>query len=84
MTSLPDELRRLAGKVTPGPWVWCGCSLSDFGREYPCSMSMEWIPNGSDEGDVNAKVEADAALIVLLRNNLDTIISALEAQEKPE
>ncbi len=82
-----DELKRLAGLVTPGEWeveeghiqrdsrgirYW---QISDGQDAIACN---QFCYAGFDP-KVNA---ANAALIVTLRNNLPTIIAALEAQEK--
>ncbi len=79
-----DELKRLAGEATPGPWGYQ--SMVPLAKNY-------FYLVGNREGN-NAEVEigaigpslapsteANAALIVLLRNNLDTIIAAIEAKE---
>lgn len=67
MTTLSDELRRLAGEVTRVGWT-----LDSFGN-----ICIGLLPLFKQTG---AKDE-DSAMIVLLRNNLDTIITALEAQD---
>lgn len=83
MTDTIAELRELLAKATAGPWVYDGCSLSDFGREWPCSMSMEWIANGSSDEDdtINAKAYHDAALIVAMRNAIEGLLDRVEAGE---
>lgn len=78
--TLIAELRELHAKATPGEWVYDGCSLSDFGREFPCSMSMEWIPNGRPhtDDDTNQLVEADGALIAAMRNALPALLDEID------
>ena len=81
--SLSTKLRELAAKATDAPWVYDGTSINDCGPGYPCSMSMEWTPNGGlDEGfDINSKADHDAALTVLLRNHALQLADALDAVE---
>lgn len=66
----------LAGleEATPGPWEVVGSSITDWGREWEASMSMEFIPNGHDEG-MNSRSDADAAHIA--RCDPDTMRSIL-------
>lgn len=84
MASLADELEKLAGEATAGPWEVNYSSIAIAGSGaaagYPsvpeCIASLndgEYIENGN--------YEADATLIVALRNNLDTILSALRERE---
>jgi len=79
-----EELRALLAEATPGPWIYDGCSLSDFGREFSCSMSMEWLPNGraDEENSVNQLADHDGKLIAAARNNLEPLLDRLSLQEK--
>ncbi len=71
---LVDRLRELDAAATPGPWEFDGSGITDFGREYPCSLSMEWQSNPiNDDGEV-PKVKQDGALIVYLRNAVPDIL----------
>jgi len=84
MSSLANELEKLAGEATPGPWeatersgyreILAPCADSDwYGR--PKTHAVAYIDTEIDEKST------DAALIVALRNNLPTILSALRERE---
>jgi hypothetical protein len=75
---LVERLRGLLAKATPVPWEFDGCSLSDFGREYPCSMSMEWIPNTFDSDD-DAREKENGELMAAAVNALPALLDELEA-----
>jgi hypothetical protein len=94
-TSLADRLEALAGKATAGPWVaLCGKSYTriytDTEKMLKClraqigSVQIADIAGPSDNeirpwnGE---RWEADAALIVELRNALPTIIAALRKDQ---
>jgi len=76
-----DELKRLAGLVTPGEWEPCVyrhsgrpdtvCVKQD-GKEIINWMGFDGVPL------TKAQIRAMVKLICLLRNNLPTIIAALE------
>ncbi len=81
-----DELKRLAGLVTPGKWeVEEGHIQRDSGgiRYWQISDGLDAIAcNQFCYAGWDPKVNAaNAALICLLRNNLPTIIAALETAE---
>jgi DNA-directed RNA polymerase subunit L len=88
MTSMHDELKRLAEKATPGPWQAIkGVEASDDMR---CGISamrgdigylVVTIENGAP-GDFCDTEEANAALIVALVNNLPTILALSTENEK--
>ena len=99
MTTLPDELRRLARVVTPGPWQAEEDPVQDgdhatlvttrgkngFDGTWIASTFHNWKDADYGERRISWKeAEANAALIALIASNLPTIIAALEAQEKPE
>ena len=72
--TLSQTLRELAGKATRGPWH--GTALDQCVQIY--SDSFDYLGETRDyHGD-------DAALIVALRNNLPTILAALETAEDVE
>jgi hypothetical protein len=83
MTIKAQQLRELAGKATPGPFeaIYAGYgSFSDTvirrcGSEKIASLEWRWFD------------DTDGQLIAQLLNNLPTILTALELQErldKPE
>ena len=98
-----DELKRLAGEATPGPWAYRPDEFDDWGvvksapREvgnYDPPFILRGVigqfrdPDKRDDAVLDGHRlagtdpwEANASLIVLLRNNLNTIIAALEAKE---
>jgi hypothetical protein len=65
------ELERLEKAATPMPWDGDGVGVNDFGREYPQSLSMEWIPN-----DDYPLSDEDGRLIAALRNSAPYLIEA--------
>ena len=71
MTITAQQLRELAGKATQGVWIRHNNPKKWVSTLAPVS-DEEWR-NNSDN---------DAALVITLRNNLHTIISALELQEQ--
>jgi hypothetical protein len=73
--SLADELERLAGEATPGPWR---VGLWGNGEHVP---GLEHIFLDSIESTIQDVLAEDAALIVALRNALPTILSALRERE---
>ena len=88
MTDLSQQLREAGEKATPGAWAVqptetegddLGCCIVGENLGGLIGATLPW-PTEIDSGDYS-RVEANAALIVLLLNNLDTIIAALEAQE---
>ena len=89
--TLIEELERLRDEATPGPWeahqgiddaapsVWDITSRhnhTDYG-ETPKGWFLATVHEVVSE----ESARNDAALIVALRNNLDTIIAALKAAE---
>jgi hypothetical protein len=86
MTDLAQQIKALAEKATPQPWhlhataigvnPWIACSNGTKGDgEYvrgSCILNMV----------AHNEREDDAALIVLLRNNVDRIITALSEAER--
>lgn len=72
-----SRLRELLANATPGPWQFDGCSLSDFGREYPCSMSMEWIANTFD-GDEDPREKENGTLIAEAVTALPALLDLIE------
>ena len=81
--SVAEMLERLAALATPGPWSVCTDATGDT---FVASMTdsadsvCEFGAGEDDEGQ--SSLDADAALIVALRNNLPTIIKALKALER--
>lgn len=73
--TLSQQLREAGEKATPGEWRVSGAAMDGF--------KPVMAPGGLIVALLStlAGNQSDAALIVLLRNNLDTIIAALEAQE---
>jgi hypothetical protein len=69
--ALRDELAALAEKATPGPWKFVPWHI----EEGPSAIRAPdgWLL-------ANTPGDADAALIVALRNNLPTILAALSAE----
>jgi hypothetical protein len=59
---LNEMLAGLEG-VTPGPWEFDGNSITDWGREWEASMSMEWVANGTGEEGMNERRDFDGAHI---------------------
>jgi hypothetical protein len=67
-------------KATPGPWNNNGTSVDDFGREYQASLSFEWSPNGTGNGDgINDNHVNDAAYIALV--NPAFVLSFIESHD---
>lgn len=96
MTDLIERLEALAGKVTPGPLMAQEdpCDGQDYkvlvttapNRTFPGTWVLRaehnWQEAGYGERRISWKeAEANAALIVALRNNLPTIIAALKVAE---
>jgi hypothetical protein len=93
--TLSQQLREAGEKATPGEWVTdnflCeGDHQLRIGERWKAGQPLATIAhvehNWNDCGPQDRRIswkeaETNAALIVLLRNNLDTIIAALEAQE---
>lgn len=81
------ELRRLLGEATPGPWRqgwadeddWCWVAFCDDegarGQDR-LSISSKEARGGSEE--------ADAALIVALRNNAEALLDTADARDSYE
>lgn len=88
-----EELKALAEKATPGPWMAAAKPSSVVGLPIvgPMGRSIANVsdfatpgtPYNEDQAEAEAKYhaenQANAALIVALVNNLPAIISALEA-----
>ena len=87
MTTLSQQLREAGEKATPGAWRKAkdGDDIAIIGKPtWPCKRfgkAGEWDVATVTDMPKAGEQRANAALIVLLRNNLDTIIAALEAQE---
>ena len=84
MTNLADELERLAKEATPGEWrvtePWSGFSSLKAGEKLVFGLAA-----GCDEERRPAsECDANAALIVTLRNNLPAILSALRGEQERE
>lgn len=77
---LVARLKERMAVATPGPWQVFGGTVSDFDREYPCSLSMEWVPNAVGE-DEDARSDENAYLIVDAVNALPALIARIEALE---
>lgn len=86
MTDLADELERLAKEATPGDWVvednrslndafWIAAKHPEVGR-----VSLAEIRNGCEEASELGNDQANATLIVALRNALPEILSALRGE----
>lgn len=89
MTTLAEQLERLAERATPGDWhrvpygdgqdsVICA---DEAGNKRIAFMA---IPGSRDLATRTAtwgRIRSDADLIVLMRNNLPQIIAALKAVE---
>lgn len=88
LVQIAATLEALAAKVTPGEWeveqpldheLW----LVEAGLPNPEWRVISGLPFPDEKGDIpKRQVEANAALIVALRNNLPTIITALKAMEE--
>jgi len=84
---IADELERLEGKATPGPWRTN--TLTSFGQDWPVGVVMDCgdtdhagkllvTTDGVRASALNGSdAETDAALIVAMRNHLPAIIAAL-------
>jgi len=68
-----DELRRLLGEATPGPWTHLG------GRNWQPYPERRTDRDVYQPGD--ARSTEDAALIVALRNHAPSLLARLEAAE---
>jgi hypothetical protein len=83
--TLSQQLREAGEKATPGEWEYSPDRHTHDFIIHQANPALTY--SGQVEDGVIGSSEwiwiedADAALIVLLRNNLDTIIAALEAQE---
>lgn len=79
---LIERLEAVAPTATPGPWSIC---IDATGDTFIASMtnSVETICEfgAMDTDESQEQLEADAALIVELRNNLPAILAALKARE---
>lgn len=92
-----DELKKLLGEATPGPWCTVGdkspnmtgvhAGPSDRGDSY---LLFTLINDPDDDGPMGeggllpetvAQWKADAALIVALRNTADALIARVESLE---
>lgn len=67
--TLIEELKRLRDASTPGPWIRSNNPKKWVSTLAPIT-SQEWRENADN----------DAELVATLRNNIDTIIAALEAE----
>ena len=82
--AVAEALERLAALATPGPWE--ACDRGDYGDFDGDSR----VILGDDmrvavvQTDGRDETEANADLIVELRNNLPTIIAALKARRVDE
>ena len=86
-----NKLRELLGAATPGPWEVCteppnrywnagttiGVADPQDGRRV-CDVQDWGLANGLDGG----MTAANAALIVALRNNAESLLARLEAAER--
>lgn len=91
-----DELRRLSAAATHGPWErggpYPGTSvivMTDPGSTHPeFAEPPHYEPiavlDQSQQGEPNHQAVADAELIAALRNNIDTLIDALETAQANE
>lgn len=88
MTSIPqstiDELERLSAAATSGPW-----NAPDDGSKYGAVMVFSGETEVSDCSGSFRKIgkelcNANAALIAALRNNIDALLTALEAAQANE
>lgn len=89
--ALAMELEALSAKATEAPWGWQGNShgevelydagIAEDGSLFPVLDEL-YVYDSADGHAPRLKSE-DAALIVFLRNNLPTILSALRAQPAP-
>lgn len=80
--TLSHTLEELAGRATSAPWP---SEVTGDGKAIliGCGMVDGYDVAELDRDDTPRKeVEANAALIVALRNNVDTIIAALRAMEE--
>ena len=70
MTDLAKQITELAAKATPGPWRLSGASLDGFKPVMgPGGVIVALLST------LAGRHKDDAALIVLLRNNVDTILA---------
>lgn len=77
--TLSQQLREAGEKASPGPW-----EADVVSQGFLAVLNGLFAEHGSVDilsAVLDGQHKADARLIVLLRNNLDTIIAALEAQE---
>lgn len=84
VAGLVEELRVGLKGVTPGPWKVVGGCVTDFDREYPCSMSFEFMPNGeAGEGDQRSNAAHIARCspdnIAKLLDHIDALTAQLAA-----
>ena len=94
MTDLSDQIREALAKATPGPWRSDGDASPDDVSIY--GPADEWLanignwsrsnPDAPEEMQREQLIEmrdvADAALIVLLRNNIDALLAVAEAARR--
>lgn len=80
--SLIEQLEAVSEKATPGPWSRCCDATGDtFIASIADSAETVCEFGAMDSDDAQGQLEADAELMVALRNNLPIIIAALRAQE---
>ena len=89
MTTLADELERLGKEATPGEWScvdnsWEFSTIYDPNGSVLASVPIHSLTTEETQDQYEPIKEANAALIVALRNNLPTILSALREREEVE
>lgn len=78
-----EALRALAEKATPGPWSVCTDATGDTFIAAMADSAETICEFGAvDNDDGQVALEADAALIVELVNNLPTILAMAEELER--
>lgn len=85
LTTKAAEIRAGLEGVTPGPWQVVGGSVTDMDREYPGSLSFEFMPNGeAEEGDQKANAahfaRLDPATVLAFLDERDQHLALIEQQ----
>ena len=80
--TLIERLERAESKATPGPWSRCCYANGDtFIASVTDTAETVCEFGAMDSDEAQEQLDADAELIVELRNNMPTILAALRARE---